>query len=49
MFHKEEKIEKNGHRQQHSKIQIIKMVDGGKIIDEAKIAEKKKTVEIKKI
>ena len=46
---------KNGHRQQHSKIQITKILaKGGKIIDEAKIVEKKKAVketkkDIKKI
>ena len=36
---------KNGHRQQHSKIQITKILaKGGKVIDEAKIVEKKKVV-----
>ena len=53
VFHKRRRKnsrKKNGHRQQHSKIQIIKILaKGGKIIDEAKIAEKKKAVkEIKK-
>ena len=40
---------KNGHRQQHSKIQITKILaKGGKVIDEAKIVEKKKAVKDKK-
>ena len=41
---------KNGHRQQHSKIQITKILaKGGKVIDETKVVEKKKVVkEIKK-
>ena len=58
VFHKRRRKnsrKKNGHRQQHSKIQITKIVaKGGKIIDEAKIVEKKKAVketkkDIKKI
>ena len=48
VFHKKKKKnsrKKNGHRQQHSKIQITKILaKGGKIIDEAKIEEKKKAV-----
>jgi len=53
VFHKRRRKhsrKKNGHRQQHSKIQITKILaKGGKIIDEAKIVEKKKAVkEIKK-
>ena len=53
IFHKRRRKnsrKKNGHRQQHSKIQITKILaKGGKVIDEAKIVEKKKTVkEIKK-
>jgi len=53
VFHKRRRKnsrKKNGHRQQHSKIQITKILaKGGKVIDEAKIVEKKKTVkEIKK-
>jgi len=53
VFHKRRRKnsrKKNGHRQQHSKIQIIKILaKGGKVIDEAKIVEKKKAVkEIKK-
>ena len=53
IFHKRRRknsIKKNGHRQQHSKIQITKILaKGGKIIDEAKIVEKKKaTKETKK-
>ena len=46
VFHKRRRKnsrKKNGHRQQHSKIQITKILaKGGKIIDEAKIVEKKK-------
>tara|TARA_B100001540_G_scaffold170161_1_gene150395 strand:- start:78 stop:485 length:408 start_codon:yes stop_codon:yes gene_type:complete len=58
VFHKRRRKnsrKKNGHRQQHSKIQITKILaKGGKIIDEAKIIEKKKAVketkkDIKKI
>jgi large subunit ribosomal protein L21 len=58
VFHKirrKNSRKKNGHRQQHSKIQITKILaKGGKIIDEAKIVEKKKAVketkkDIKKI
>ena len=58
VFHKRRRKnsrKKNGHRQQHSKIQITKILaKGGKIIDEAKIVEKKKAVketkkDIKKI
>ena len=53
VFHKRRRKnsrKKNGHRQQHSKIQITKILaKGGKIIDEAKILEKKKaTKETKK-
>ena len=52
VFHKRRRKnsrKKNGHRQQHSKIQITKIIaKGGKIIDEAKIVEKKKTVEVNK-
>ena len=48
VFHKRRRKhsrKKNGHRQQHSKIQITKILaKGGKVIDEAKIVEKKKTV-----
>ena len=48
VFHKRRRKnsrKKNGHRQQHSKIQITKILaKGGKIIDEAKIVEKKKAV-----
>ena len=48
VFHKRRRKnsrKKNGHRQQHSKIQITKILaKGGKIIDEAKIEEKKKAV-----
>ena len=51
VFHKRRRKhsrKKNGHRQRHSKVQIIKILaKGGKIIDEAKIIEKKKTVKIK--
>ena len=54
VFHKRRRKnsrKKNGHRQQHSKIQITKILaKGGKVISEAKIVEKKKTVkEDKKI
>ena len=48
VFHKRRRKnsrKKNGHRQQHSKIQITKILaKGGKVIDEAKIIEKKKVV-----
>ena len=48
VFHKRRRKnsrKKNGHRQQHSKIQITKILaKGGKIIDEAKIVEKKKAM-----
>ena len=48
VFHKRRRKnsrKKNGHRQQHSKIQITKILaKGGKVIDEAKILEKKKIV-----
>ena len=48
IFHKRRRKhsrKKNGHRQQHSKIQITKILaKGGKIIDEAKIIEKKKAI-----
>ena len=48
VFHKRRRKhsrKKNGHRQQHSKIQITKILArGGKIIDEAKIVEKKKVI-----
>ena len=48
VFHKRRRKnsrKKNGHRQQHSKIQITKILaKGGKIIDEFKIVEKKKVV-----
>ena len=53
VFHKRRRKnsrKKNGHRQQHSKIQITKILaKGGKIVDEDKIVEKKKaTKETKK-
>ena len=48
VFHKRRRKnsrKKNGHRQQHSKIQITKILaKDGKVIDEAKILEKKKSV-----
>ena len=48
VFHKRRRKhsrKKNGHRQQHSKIQITKILaKGGKVIDEAKIVEKKEAV-----
>ena len=51
VFHKRRRKnsrKKNGHRQQHSKIQITKILaKGGKVIDEAKIVEKKE--DLKKI
>ena len=54
VFHKRRRKnsrKKNGHRQRHSKIQILKILSkGGKVIDEAKIVEKKKAVkETKKV
>ena len=58
VFHKRRRKnsrKKNGHRQQHSKIQITKILaKNGKVIGEAKIVEKKKAVketkkDIKKI
>ena len=52
VFHKRRRKnsrKKNGHRQQHSKIQITKILaKGGKIIDEAKIVEKKKPIKKEK-
>ena len=52
VFHKRRRKNsrtKNGHRQQHSKIQITKILaKGGKIIDEAKIIEKKKPIKKEK-
>ena len=52
IFHKRRRKhsrKKNGHRQRHSKIQIVKILaKGGKVIDEAKIVEKKKTVKVEK-
>ena len=52
VFHKRRRKhsrKKNGHRQRHSKIQIMKILaKGGKVIDEAKIVEKKKAVKDKK-
>ena len=52
VFHKRRRKnsrKKNGHRQQHSKIQITKILaKGGKVIDEAKILEKQKAVKKKK-
>ena len=52
VFHKRRRKhsrKKNGHRQRHSKIQIVKILaKGGKVIDEAKIEEKKKTVKVEK-
>ena len=52
VFHKRRRknsIKKNGHRQQHSKIQITKILaKGGKVIDEAKILEKQKAVKKEK-
>ena len=48
IFHKRRRKhsrKKNGHRQRHSKIQIVKILaKGGKVIDEAKLVEKKKVV-----
>ena len=52
IFHKRRRKhsrKKNGHRQQHSKIQITKILSkDGKVIAEAKILEKKKTVKNEK-
>ena len=52
VFHKRRRKhsrKKNGHRQRHSKIQIVKILaKGDKVIDEAKIVEKKKTVKVEK-
>ena len=52
IFHKRRRKhsrKKNGHRQRHAKIQIMKILaKGGKVIDEAKIVEKKKTVKSEK-
>tara|TARA_B100000965_G_C18995650_1_gene500239 strand:- start:51 stop:470 length:420 start_codon:yes stop_codon:yes gene_type:complete len=52
IFHKRRRKhsrKKNGHRQRHAKIQIIKILaKGGKVIDEAKIVEKKKATKIEK-
>ena len=52
VFHKRRRKnsrKKNGHRQQHSKIQITKILaKGGKVIDEAKILEKQKAVKKEK-
>ena len=52
VFHKRRRKhsrKKNGHRQRHSKIQIMKILaKGGKVVDEAKIVEKEKTVKTKK-
>tara|TARA_Y100001970_G_C13880992_1_gene673835 strand:+ start:248 stop:655 length:408 start_codon:yes stop_codon:yes gene_type:complete len=52
VFHKRRRKhsrKKNGHRQRHSKIQIMKIITkGGKVVDEAKIVEKKKTVKTEK-
>ena len=52
VFHKRRRKnsrKKNGHRQQHSKIQITKILaKGGKIIGEAKIAEQNKPVKEEK-
>ena len=52
VFHKRRRKnsrKKNGHRQQHSKIQITKILaKGGKVIDEAKIVEKKKPIKEEK-
>ena len=52
VFHKRRRKnsrKKNGHRQQHSKIQITKILaKGSKVIGEAKNVEKKKTVKDEK-
>ena len=51
VFHKRRRKnsrKKNGHRQQHSKIQITKILSKeGKIIDEAKIQSKSKETKTK--
>jgi len=51
VFHKRRRKnsrKKNGHRQQHSKIQITKILSkGGKVIDEAKIQSKSKETKTK--
>ena len=53
VFHKRRRKnsrKKNGHRQQHSKIQITKILaKDGKVIGEAKILEKKTVKEVKKV
>tara|TARA_Y100000768_G_scaffold122091_1_gene90280 strand:- start:207 stop:614 length:408 start_codon:yes stop_codon:yes gene_type:complete len=52
VFHKRRRKhsrKKNGHRQRHSKIQIIKILaKNGKVIDEANIINKKKAVKTEK-
>ncbi len=52
VFHKRRRKhsrKKNGHRQRHAKIQIMKILNkSGKVIDEAKIVEKKKTIKSEK-
>ena len=52
VFHKRRRKnsrKKNGHRQQHTKIQITKILaKGGKVIGEAKIVEKKKPIKDEK-
>ena len=51
VFHKRRKHsrKKNGHRQRHSKIQIIKILaKGGKVIDEAKIVKNKSPIKEEK-
>ena len=52
VFHKRRRKhsrKKNGHRQRHSKVQILKILaKGAKIIDEFKIVEKKKVVKEEK-
>ena len=52
VFHKRRRKhsrKKNGHRQRHSKIQIMKILaKGGKVVDEAKIVKKEKTVKTEK-
>ncbi len=52
VFHKRRRKhsrKKNGHRQRHAKIQIMKILaKGGKVIDEAKIIKKKKTIKAEK-
>ena len=53
IFHKRRRKhsrKKNGHRQRHSKIQIMKIMSkDGKVIDEAKIDVTKKTVKKEKV